>query len=218
MFKRMSLAIGAAALTLCLAGGAGVYAQDQPSPGTSPSISPAPRTPGDQGGAAGRRGRGRRSRDMPGGDMAPGERMRGGGDMSSDRSMRSTTSAPVISAMPAPVDWSAPYRLTPAEHKRLRAMGLTDDEVFALANIAEVSHRHIDDVADVDPLPHRVLRGETFEQIAASLNVPFDEVTRRKPEWQSAEWEQAVRSGSWYAHPAGMSGMGSESSGRGTRR
>jgi hypothetical protein len=153
VFKTMRLALGAAALALCVGTGTGAYAQDQ------------------QGG------------------------MTSGADRQSG--MMGTTS---MSDQTGRTDWSRRFRLTPLEHKRLRAMGLTNSEVFGVANAAEQSGLYVDDIAQM------VLRGREFFQIARDLNIPFDRLNDRRPEWETAEWDQAVREG-WYTHRQGQSSM-----------
>ena len=61
-----------------------------------------------------------------------------------------------------------------------------------------------------------VLRGRSFFQIADQLGIPFDSLKHRRPEWQTAEWEQGVREG-WFSYPhaGSMAGMSSD---RGSNR
>ena len=119
-----------------------------------------------------------------------------------DNTMRSsdmTTGSSVVGT--SRIDWSERYRLTPIEHKRLRAMGLSDDEVFAVSNASEESG------VDVDEITQMVLRGRDYFQIAEQLGIPYDSLTKRRPEWQTAEWEQGVKEG-WFTHRQGMSSTG----------
>jgi hypothetical protein len=100
------------------------------------------------------------------------------------------------------MDWSHRYMLTPIEHKRLRALGLSDDEVFAAANAAEAAHVHLD-APTLDNPAQMLLRGMSYWEIARQLNIPTDVLNRRKPEWETAEWRQGVDEG-WFAHRQGM--------------
>jgi len=87
------------------------------------------------------------------------------------------------------MSWSHRFRLTPIEHKRLRAMGLTDKEVFGVANAAHYSGQSVDEIAQM------VLRGREFFQIARDLNIPYDVLDRERPEWKTSEWKHAVDEG-----------------------
>jgi len=183
LFTKMTLAVGALALALCLGTGAGVYAQDQqnnptPTPGAS---SPSGAQDMQNGTDMGRRGRRGRRADRMGGDMN-----QSSGTM----------------AEPGAMNWSRRYQLTPLDQKRLQAMGLTKEEVWAVAKAAHESNRDVDDVAQM------VLRGRSYFQIADELNIPYSSLLRWPQRWQSAEWADEVKEGSpvWYAHSAGMSG------------
>jgi hypothetical protein len=186
----MSLAIGTLALALSMGAISSVYAQDQQNnqPTNPPASSGAgaqdQRNGGMNGSDTGRRSS-RRSRmrdsSMRGPDMSA-------SDMERESSIR----------------WSDRYRLTPLDHKRLRAMGLGDNEVFAVANAAHQSG------VDVDEIAQMVLRGRDYFQIAEQLGIPYDSLMRRRPEWQTAEWEQGVREG-WFSHRQGMSSSGMSS-------
>jgi DNA-binding CsgD family transcriptional regulator len=90
------------------------------------------------------------------------------------------------------VNWSRAYELTPSEMKRLRAKGLRDSEIFLAANAARLSGRPVDDVVQM------IFRGQTAPQIARQLNVSETALDDKRPEWQTPEWEQAVREGLWY--------------------
>jgi len=98
------------------------------------------------------------------------------------------------------IDWSDAYRLTPLEHKRLRAFGLSDPEVFAAAKASEESGRDIDDVAQM------VLRGRTYWQIANDLNIPYDSLFKWRERWKTPQWQDEVRAGSpvWIPNPEAM--------------
>jgi hypothetical protein len=99
------------------------------------------------------------------------------------------------------VDWSRRYQLTPIEHKRLRALGLTDDEVFAAANVARLTGRPLDAPAFDDPA-QMFLRGREMWQVAREFNIPTDDLDNRQPEWETAEWQTAVDQG-WFTHHQG---------------
>jgi YHS domain-containing protein len=96
------------------------------------------------------------------------------------------------------VNWSHRYRLTPIEHKRLRAMGLADKEVYAVASAAHYSGQNVDEVAQM------VLRGREYFQIARDLNIPYSVLEHRRPEWDTPEWKHAVDEG-WYTLEQGTS-------------
>jgi hypothetical protein len=114
----------------------------------------------------------------------------------SSRPASGAAAGPSPYAMPnCKVNWSHAYELTPAEHKRLRAKGLTDQEVFVVANAARLSGR------DVDWLVQAVYRGERPNRMSALLNVPISEVTAVNPLWTTPGWEQAVEEGCPY-YPA----------------
>jgi len=100
------------------------------------------------------------------------------------------------------MSWSHRFRLTPIEHKRLRAMGLTDKEVFGVANAAHYSGQSVDEVAQM------VLRGRSFFQIARELNIPYTVLDHQRPEWNTSEWKHAVDEG-WYNMDQGSSRAGS---------
>jgi len=108
-----------------------------------------------------------------------------------------------------PMSWSHRYRLTPIEHKRLRAMGLTDKEVYAVASAAHSSGQSVDEVAQM------VLRGREYFQIARDLNIPYSVFEHRRPEWDTPEWKHAVDEG-WYTMEQGTSIPGTPP--RGTAR
>lgn len=109
-------------------------------------------------------------------------------------------------AMPnTEINWSRRYELTPLEMKRLRAKGLRDKEIFLAANAAHLSGRDVDDIVQM------IYRGRTASGIAQDLNLSVDSLTNVKPEWQGAEWEQAVREGRWYAPRTGMTAGSMES-------
>jgi len=100
-------------------------------------------------------------------------------------------SSSMMGSTTRPMNWSHRYRLTPIEHKRLRAMGLTDKEVYGVANAAHYSGQSADEIAQM------VLRGREFFQIARDLNIPFTVLEHRRPEWDTPEWKRAVDEG-WY--------------------
>jgi hypothetical protein len=98
------------------------------------------------------------------------------------------------------INWSDRYRLTPLEHKRLRAFGLSDPEVFAVAKASAESGRDVDDVAQM------VFRGRTYWQIADDLNIPYDSLFKWPARWQTPQWQDEVRAGSpvWIPNPEAM--------------
>jgi hypothetical protein len=98
------------------------------------------------------------------------------------------------------INWSDAYQLTPLEHKRLRAMGLSDPEVFAVAKAARESGREVDDVAQM------VMRGRSYFQIAEQLGVPYDSLFKWPARWQTPQWQEEVRAGSpvWIPNPQEM--------------
>jgi len=107
---------------------------------------------------------------------------------------RSTMGAPMAGSSPyampvTKIDWSRRYVLTPVEMKRLRAMGLRDSEIFAIANGASLSGMPVDELAQ------KIFRGETVDMIAEDLHVPVSSLTDVKPEWKTPEWDQAVKDG-----------------------
>jgi len=106
-------------------------------------------------------------------------------NMSSESQMTSGSSATASSA--PQTGWSHRYQLTPLEHKRLRAFGLTDEEVFVAANAAAASGVSLDAPSFDDPAT-MILRGRSFQQIASDLGVPVTTLDDRRPEWQTAEW------------------------------
>jgi hypothetical protein len=102
-------------------------------------------------------------------------------------------------AMPVSnIDWSRSYRLTPLEMKRLRAKGLSDKEVYVVANAATLTGRPVDSFVDM------IFRGATVDQIATRYRVSRDSLREPNPMWQSAEWEQAVKDGCWDMPAMGM--------------
>jgi len=105
------------------------------------------------------------------------------------------------------IDWSRRFELTPVEMKRLRAMGLRDREIWVVANTAAETGRSPDDIAQ------HIFRGRTAEQIAEEFNLSASRIREPKPEWQTPEWDQAVREGRWYAPRPGM-GTGGTGSGQ----
>jgi hypothetical protein len=104
--------------------------------------------------------------------------------------------------------WSHAYQLTPLEHKRLRAIGLTEDEIFLAARTANLAGRqHVDDVVQM------ILRGETAHSIAQRYGLAVDWITEKRPEWTTEAWKQAVDRGDpwWVSSSAAMSVAGSRS-------
>jgi uncharacterized protein (DUF433 family) len=91
--------------------------------------------------------------------------------------------------------WSRAYRLTPLEHKRLRAMGLTNKEVYIVANVAHETARDPDDIAQM------IFRGMTAAMIVEEYGLSPRVVETPRPEWTTPEWEQAVERGSSWPMP-----------------
>jgi len=113
--------------------------------------------------------------------------------------------------MTSHTDWSRRYILTPMEFRRLRALGLTEQEVFAAANVAEKTGVHLDAPNLNDPV-QMIQRGATMWEVAHAFNIPLSTLDSRRPEWESAEWRRSEND-YWYAHSTGMSGtMGGEQS------
>jgi FixJ family two-component response regulator len=81
------------------------------------------------------------------------------------------------------------YMLTPMEHKRLRAYGLSDRQVFLAANAAHLSGK------DVDEIMQMIFRGHTSATLAEWLQVNPKALEERRPEWDSPEWKSAVEHG-----------------------
>src|SRR5205809_883943 len=157
LFKQMSFAVGTLALVLFVGAGTSVYAQDQQNnqPANPPASSGA--TTQDQ-----QSGQTATPQAQPNGADVNGRRSRR--ERMRDNTMRGsdmTTGSSVVGT--SRIDWSERYRLTPIEHKRLRAMGLSDDEVFAVSNASEESG------VDVDEITQMVLRGRDYFQIAEQL-------------------------------------------------
>jgi len=122
--------------------------------------------------------------------------------MSSDRSMSSGSQ--MTAGMTSHTDWSRRYILTPMEYRRLHALGLTDQEVFAAANVAERIGIHLDAPNLIDPV-QMIQRGATMWEIAEKFNIPLSTLESHRPEWESAEWRRSD-TGFWYAHSTGMTG------------
>jgi len=211
----MSLAVGAVALALSLGAGSAVYAEDQQNnqPNNPPASNGAATQDQQNGQTAAPQGQQNQQDQQNGGQNQQNGGMNGS-DMNgrSSRRSRARDNSMRGSDMRSSSDterefrirWSERYRLTPLEHKRLRAMGLSDEEVFAVANASHESH------VDVDEITQMVLRGRDYFQIAEQLGIPYDSLLRRRPEWQTAEWEQGVREG-WFTHRQGMSSSGMSS-------
>jgi len=94
--------------------------------------------------------------------------------------------------------WSRAYRLTPLDHKRLRAMGLTNKEVYIVANVARETARDPDDIAQM------IFRGATIASLSDEFQLSPRVIETPRPEWTTPEWEQAVEHGSLW--PMTMSG------------
>jgi hypothetical protein len=89
------------------------------------------------------------------------------------------------------MNWSHAYVLTPLEHKRLRAYGLKDIEIFVIANAAAQSWRDVDDLVQlylVQPQPSVVVY---------QLNLDPSTLFKTHPEWNTPEWQAAVARGDY---------------------
>ena len=95
--------------------------------------------------------------------------------------------------------WSRAYTLTPLEYKRLRAIGLTEKEVFLTAQTAHLSGRqHPDEVVMA------IQRGESAQMIANRWGLPLSDITDMRPEWKTESWKQAVERGDpWFVPSRG---------------
>ena len=92
----------------------------------------------------------------------------------------------------APTNWSRAYVLTPLEHKRLRAYGLKDEEVFVIANAASNSWYHVDDL-----LEWYLCHYYTELSALPYLNRVPESLKQRRPEWSTPEWQEAVKRGDY---------------------
>lgn len=98
--------------------------------------------------------------------------------------------------------WSRAYRLTPLDQKRLRAMGLTNKEVYIVANVARETGRDPDDIAQM------IFRGATIASLSEEFNLSPRVIETPRPEWTTPEWDQAVERGSsWPMTMSGDRGM-----------
>jgi hypothetical protein len=88
-------------------------------------------------------------------------------------------------------NWSHAYVLTPLEHKRLRAYGLRDIEIFLIANAATQTG------LDVDELRQLYLVHPPMDEVIYELNIDPSTITRFHPEWTTPEWQEAVKRGDY---------------------
>jgi hypothetical protein len=88
--------------------------------------------------------------------------------------------------------WSRAYVLTPLEHKRLRAYGLTDEEVFIVANAASNSWYDVDYLVQLC-----LVRHYTELNSLQYLNRVPESLKQRRPEWSTPEWQEAVKRGDY---------------------
>jgi hypothetical protein len=88
-------------------------------------------------------------------------------------------------------EWSHAYMLTPLEHKRLRAKGFGDAEVFAIANVTNFTGRHVDDITQA------ALRGNLTELTVRQYGVDPSILRERRPEWLTPAWQEAVKRGDY---------------------
>ena len=94
-------------------------------------------------------------------------------------------------AQDQPGKWDRSYQLTPLDHKRLRAKGLSDKEVYKAANVARLRHADVDYVADF------ILRGAVTGDARSNLGLMPKWVETPRPEWTTPEWQAAVERGDW---------------------
>jgi len=107
--------------------------------------------------------------------------------------------------------WSRSYRLTPLDQKRYHAMGLTDKEIYVVANTAHQTAMDPDDIVQM------IFRGATVATIADQFNLNPTALATPRPEWTTPEWEQAVQRGSaWPIYSSSDRGM--DNGDRGMRR
>src|SRR5687767_14079601 len=66
--------------------------------------------------------------------------------------------------------WGHSYQLTPLDHKRLRTKGLTDREVYIVANTANLMH------LDVEFIANYLLVGRTVGNLRSTTGVPQEQV------------------------------------------
>lgn len=90
--------------------------------------------------------------------------------------------------------WSRAYVLTPLESKRLKAIGLNEEEIAVVANTTHLTGRQHPDEAI-----QAVLRGETAHTIAERYGLAVSWITNERPEWKSEAWKQAeMRGDAWW--------------------
>jgi len=95
--------------------------------------------------------------------------------------------------------WRRAQRLTPVDHKRMRRMGLKDQEVFFVANVSYATAK------DPDEIVQMLFRGMTFDQIMEYYNLRPELVTKAmEPQWSTPEWQAAVERGDPSWPPIGM--------------
>jgi hypothetical protein len=87
--------------------------------------------------------------------------------------------------------WARTYTLTPLEHKRLKATGLVDEEVFAVANLGRLTGIYVGDLVQA------IQRGETAASLARRYNLDVSEVLSVRPEWKTDAWKEAVERGDY---------------------
>ena len=95
---------------------------------------------------------------------------------------------------PGEFTWSHAYELTPLEYKRLKAIGLNEEEIAVAANTARMAPRQY-----VDDIVQMILRGDTAHTIAARYGLAVSWITAEPEAWKSERWKQAVERGDpWY--------------------
>jgi hypothetical protein len=104
---------------------------------------------------------------------------------------------------PGEFSWSHAYTLTPLEYKRLRAIGLNEEEIAVAANTAHLSGRqYVDDVVQA------ILRGDTAYTIAARYGLAVSWITAEPEVWKTEGWKQAVDRGDpWWVPSRAMASV-----------
>jgi hypothetical protein len=115
-----------------------------------------------------------------------------------DRSMATRTLAGDRGVGSEEFTWSHAYRVTPLEYKRLRAIGLNEEEIAVASNAARLTGRQ-----DVELFVQAILRGETAHSIAAQHGLAVSRLLSRPEYWQTEAWRQAVERGDPWWVPSG---------------
>jgi hypothetical protein len=99
-------------------------------------------------------------------------------------------------------DWSRAYELTPLEHKRLRAKGLREKEIYFAANAAHRTGWSVDAIVDA------IFRGQTTADAGYLYGLDVRALDQPKPEWTTPAWQEAVQRGDNFWTPPRTAGMG----------